>query len=743
MAAAVNPKTGEVLVLDSSGEWTKAKIAQNPQTGEKLYLDGSEWKPVPTPKTQPKSAGIDKEIRDVGLGVRYSTQGLASIPGMAYDAARAVMNTPTALYNMVADKPAPYPFGTSSAQLVDKGLDAAGVPNPETEGGGMMGAVVRGGAAAIPTMGTGMLMQAAKVSPEIGAVLATQPASQVGGSVGSSAAAEYAKQRGAGPITQGVASLGGGIAGAGIVQGAQTAGRATAAAIQPFTQAGRERIAADALLRQSSDPANLRARVESGLLDTGRRLPGSPVTTATAARDPGLMVMEQGLRSDVGRSAGQGGMSGSAAIRDSEARRNATRYSALQDMADDASPDVRGAGVRSVLNERESTTLEAVGNIYKSVDADGNMAIPIKDISATMMAPAKSVYGRGSGKMPSDLSDVLDDISTAAKSGEVADFEWLQNMRSRLGELAGKASKDGNSRASGVFGKMRESLDDGVDQALSTGGATPEQQSVWSWATAARRDAGQKFGRDETGASVVGQILKTDRFGAPMMPDAKVADSVLSNVGNLRQTLSAAGAKAGEVKQQLRGAFVDKLIAATKGNSDLVDAQGNISPSLSAANFRGFMEKNADIAGEIFDKPQIARLEQIYKDFAETQLTATMGKARGSDTAQNVSVGNFIARASNGLIDPSSPGAQTVGSLGGILRLIYSAPEAATREILVQAATDPKFAAMLLRNSSPANVQQASQYLKTTMMDRLIAATTEAGARQSVRTASEIADQDR
>lgn len=739
---AITNDAGDILVLGKDGDWVKPKQAVNPQTGEKLYFDGEQWKPVPVQKA--KTSGIDKEVRDLGLGVRYAAQGLASVPGMIYDSARAVLNTPTAVYNMFADKPAEYPFGVSSASLVDKAIDSAGLPQPETEGGGMMGAVVRGGASAIPTLGAGAVMQGARVAPELGAILAAQPASQMGGSIGSSAAAEYAKQKGAGPITQGIASLGGGVAGAGLVQGVQGTGRALAAAAQPFTQAGREKIAADVLLHQSSDPISLATRLADGVDDQARRLPGSPVSTAVAARDPGLMVMEQGLRSDVGRSAGQGGMSGSAAFRDLEAQRNASRLGTMEQMADGLTPDVRGASIRGTLNNQQNQTRQEVSRLYNAIDPESTTAVPVYQIGRGMFDAAERRYGPGGGAMPTEAAAILDEIRTAADAGRHVDFRWMQNVRSRLGNAAGIAAQQGDQRAAATLGEMRQALDDAVGGSISRGqGFTPDQRAAWTKATAARRDMGERFGRNEAGNSVVGQILRRDQFGAPMMPDENVTNRALSSLGNVKQVLSAAGGRASEVSEALRGAFVEKMIRATRTSGVVADAQGNVSTALSAAEFDKFMRANLPVAEHIFGKRQMENIKLLASDFSETAMVNTVGRARGSDTAQNVSVANFIARASNGLIDPAGPGAQSVASLGGLLRVVYAAPEAATREIITRAAVDPKFAQMLLAKATPDNLSRASNYLNKTMGDRVLNAAVGAATRQSVRTGLETADQER
>lgn len=710
-------------------------------TDAQLEALASGGKPEQAPKQR---SGFDTAMRGLGLGSRSVIEGVTALPGMVYDAGRAALNTPTAAYNLVADKKAAYPFPRSASDLVQRGEAAIGLPEPETKGERIQQDVQRNVASLLPTMGTGALMRGSTnpTVQEIARSLVEKFAAQIGGAAGAGGASGFTREAGGGPIAQTAAGLAGGVAGAGGVELAQAGGRALAAAAQPFTEAGRQRIAADVLLRGSSDPASLRQRIDDGMTDTTRRLPGSPVTTATAARDPGLMVMERGLASDVGTSTGQGGLSGSAALRDIEARRNASRLGAIQSMADDATPELRGAAVRNTLNEQQGQTRQAVSRMYNAVDPEGATAVPVYQIGRGMFDAAERRYGPGGGAMPSEAQSILDEIRTAADAGRSVDFRWMQNVRSRLGSAAGMAAQQGDRRAAETFGEMRQALDDAVNGSMARGqGFTPEQAATWQAATAARRDMGQRFGRDATGANATEQILKRDPFGAPIMPDASVADRALSSVGNVRQVIRAAGGEADTVRQNLRGQFVEKMLGATRTSGVMADAQGNVAPALSAGAFDRFLmgKGNRQIANEIFDGDQLTQLRQIAADFGETAMTNTMGKARGSDTAQNLSVGNFIARASNGLISPNDPGAQTVASIGGLLRLVYAAPEAATREIVVRAAVDPGFASMLLQRASPQNVQRAADYLNSTMAERLVEAARGATLRTGVRTTNEAA----
>ena len=144
---AINPQTGEILVLSPSGEWTAAQRAVNPQTGEQLYSDGSQWLPVPKPPAPPPTMGESLE-RGAGLAARAlgplgagmaagalagaPIGGVGAIPGALAGGAAAVLARPisdaaVAIYNRMTGQNRPLP-----SQAIENVMTRAGLPQPET-----------------------------------------------------------------------------------------------------------------------------------------------------------------------------------------------------------------------------------------------------------------------------------------------------------------------------------------------------------------------------------------------------------------------------------------------------------------------------------------------------------------------------------------------------------------------------------------------------------------------------------
>lgn len=863
------------------------------------------------PQRQPEPA--TSPGRALGLGVRDVAEGLLAVPNMMLEAPQALRNAALSAFGL--------PTSPTYSQRTAAALDAVGLPRSETPTEQRVSAVSRNVAANLPLMGAGAALQGAGQSPALAQMLVGNMPAQVAGAAGAGYAGQVAAESGAGPVGQLAAGLAGGVAGAAGTQAVQGAARASAGLVQPFSEGGRQRLAADVLLRSSADPEGLPGRIERGVGDPTRRLPGSPVTTGVAARDPGLMLLESGMRSQATPNTATG-MSPAVALRDVEARRNSSRLAALAGMQDGSTPEARGAAIRGTLLDENRFRRDAVSAAYEGVDPDGTATLPAAPIQEAARVAIARYYGDMSGGAPDALAQLA---AAVDRAGDTVPWRSAQNLRSWLSTIERQADLSGDARMKAAAAQIRASIDttaasaagewvpagravtladldalaaqegaaarpdvaaalqsvrqtaprgekslvqwlvenggvrpDGdtrqmlggtartrpgllngradaldrvaarareagyfpesasaanqvdtltprdlldaidaelrgtrvrypgggaqreanaimdaaereVDRALAPQGLsltddpqqvlgamgpapsvpagagapervsrvenalTPEQAGRWGQAQQMRRQLAQDFGRDGSGAAGVQNVLRGGR-DAPTLPDGSVARTLLASPQTVRQALAAAGTQADAVKQQLRGQFIDNLFRATASTSDVADAAGNLSRALSPAGFRRFFDQNEAVARVLFDGGQLGLLRRLAADFAETGMATRTVAAAGSNTAQNLSVANLIARASNGLLDPGMPLAQTLGSAGGLLRLVYAAPEAATREMLTRAMTDPQFARMLLARATPATVAQATRYIETNMMERLSQAATEATARAAIRT---------
>jgi hypothetical protein len=102
-----------------------------------------------------------------------------------------------------------------------------------------------------------------------------------------------------------------------------------------------------------------------------------------------------------------------------------------------------------------------------------------------------------------------------------------------------------------------------------------------------------------------------------------------------------------------------------------------------------------------FTPQQITGLERIADDMRLQTVSDSAGRGPGSNTIQNLSVANLMSALTGGVIDPAGLGGSRLNSF---VKWIYSAeggPEQRLRELLVEAALDPRLASDLMKRATP------------------------------------------
>ncbi len=181
----------QIVTPATAAPWAADPVVQSAATG------ATETKPAPTVA----QAGA----RGLGLGVRDVVEGATALPGMALDA----LTYPGRALNRLLNIPT-----TAPSDLIHAGVDATGLPQPETTGERMSSAAIRGAASTIPTMGLGAVPAAARAAPAVAGALTAAVPSQIVGGAASGAASQGAAELGAPPIVQTVAGLLAGVAAA-------------------------------------------------------------------------------------------------------------------------------------------------------------------------------------------------------------------------------------------------------------------------------------------------------------------------------------------------------------------------------------------------------------------------------------------------------------------------------------------------------------------------------------------------
>lgn len=123
------------------------------------------------------------------------------------------------------------------------------------------------------------------------------------------------------------------------------------------------------------------------------------------------------------------------------------------------------------------------------------------------------------------------------------------------------------------------------------------------------------------------------------------------------------------------------------------------------------------VAGDLTDE-QIAAARAVAADLdLGSAVSSSLVKAAGSDTVQNLSTANIIARGrASGSGRDIPPAAQSVMNVPPFT-WIYQLPDAAINELLLDAMLNPQVAARLLQRPTPKNLRE----LDTTLTERAYA----------------------
>lgn len=129
---------------------------------------------------------------------------------------------------------------------------------------------------------------------------------------------------------------------------------------------------------------------------------------------------------------------------------------------------------------------------------------------------------------------------------------------------------------------------------------------------------------------------------------------------------------------------------------------------LSQAKWKNAVEKSMPELSQTMTKGQLEKLRRISTDLDRGAAVGAANKLPGSDTAANlvvsgqISVANIISRALKTPAKKLPPGLATAMKP---LSFVYSLPDEAVRELLVDAMLDPKLADRLLQQGTPENLQ--------------------------------------
>lgn len=239
-----------------------------------------------SPQTQSMPMGsVDDLMRQLGLTARAGITGATSIPTMMADALTGLVNAGTGKQTMMP-----------SSKGLQNLLDYIGLPKPQSAQERVVQDITSGLAGvAGPAAVAGRMVPAAKE------FFTTNLPAQVGSAAGAAGLSGYAREEDAGPMGQLLASLAGGVAGAGGMVGSTkqmreanipAVMRTAQEFVRPLTEGGREVITGKVLRSLAREPETAIENIAA----FKPTVPGYQPTTAQASRDIGLIAAETPIK---------------------------------------------------------------------------------------------------------------------------------------------------------------------------------------------------------------------------------------------------------------------------------------------------------------------------------------------------------------------------------------------------------------------------------------------------------------
>jgi hypothetical protein len=463
------------------------------------------------------------------------------------------------------------------------------------------------------------------------------------------------------------------------------------APVAPFTGAGRERLAGQALRDAASSPDDAVAAIER--YQIGREafpdaVPGFRVNAGQASRDPGLMAAADILPDKV---------------KGAQVQANNARVTEALDRAAAGLPPADTAGdiVQGTLRKRYDDLVkarsQAVDPLYEAARKSPTPVKPFPLLTYTADAVAAN-----KGEPQAVMQKARNLLFTTDKNGRViADrsARGLMATREALNDMLSGQDLGNHSRS--LLMEMKSKVDaalEAVPQAKAANAKFAEMSrpldpfnadlGLPNKAVAKAIDKGP-FGKDFTmpAAQVPSQFMRKGDVGAP----------------TVQKMLMAAGGDP-KVKQAMASAYIaDFRKSAVAPVAQ--DAAGN--PMVTAAGASRWLKANRGGAANVLTPEQLGALDDIARNLAD-QAQPVPGRT-GSPTFNRLASESIIGA----LVSKRFADAPVLHPVRRALGLIYGGADEAIEDIVFKALEDPAVTKALMKKATEGNVKLAEPVLRS------------------------------
>ena len=416
------------------------------------------WQDDPIVEPPGERTVLQQLGRQAGLTARYVTEGLAAVPGIFIDPFQKAYHAATPpganLSSLVTGR-APQDNRQTFTQAVSSGLDAIGLPRPDGALENVVGAVSRAAVGGAPLVKAAQAtVNAGKWAPELVRQIASRPGAELASNAIGGGAGETAKEMGAGPTGQLLASAIAPVAVAPVAAAVKGAGRAAQEGKNAITQYGVEQIVADALgktatnrpqaLRNLEQYVALKAAEREGKLTVG--VPGASPEAAAVAADYGLMQGRNAVaRGDAKPLFNQQWAQNNKAYLEDLAKLNATKTEIDRLM-------VKRDAITAPLRER--------------VFANSTLPVDVDALQYRIVNLMEKPIAQGQAAQTA-LGNLFNRLEKAKTDGTVSAEHLYNGLHKDIGEMVGRGIESASGRirlSSGLAAAVKRDLADEIEK---------------------------------------------------------------------------------------------------------------------------------------------------------------------------------------------------------------------------------------------------------------------------------------
>lgn len=678
----INDDTGEIHVLNASGQWEKAKRAENPNTGEKYYFDGAEWQSAPLSKRQKEAGRAAATMQGVTAG--FGDEVAASLENPWY----ALKSVAAQAAGYAMEGPASFLPGRSGDMLTSriKQDDPTGAANyskdleqfRQTEADyaraepvtSLAINVASGIPTALATGGAGTFSKASTTAQRL------QNAAKSGAAFG--AVAGFGAGEGGLENRIGSSAVGatvGGAVGAGLQilsPVVQPIYRAIKSALGPriwdtrtstFTTEGRKILIQsgldpDKITRELGEQFAREAQLaanpsDAAALASARSLPRPvPLTSGQITGDPAQQLFEDMARQ---------GTRGQAARTTIESADDATRRAlfgnldAVQaEIAQGGATIARGEGMQaasSAVNRRAGAFEAKVNALYDAARKGGDAMVERSAYAEGVRDIAESLTDFSPTNIPKVQTALARMFGHEAANGRPT--QMVSNIFQARAEMTALQAEGGVEGAAASRAKAA------LDRFINSLGqnslhGSPETIKRWFNAIAARREYGRKFG-----SGIVADLIERDpKAGWRLVIDPADAatrilgdgSKALSSKSDLARNLMQLRSRLGADSKEWLGVRQEMFLRLAREARGGIRSDGEYqfsAPKFIKA-FDDFVEKNKAMARLMFSDREFKVMRQL-REVAGKTIVKPGGRQLGSAAALQATVAKVFPMLARGL----------------------------------------------------------------------------------------------